>query len=248
MSSIITDLSVNKNWILRIGDNNEFTITFLNNGSPFNISSYTFFGLIRKFGSTTNLVSLTQDSGLTNNGAAGTLNVQVTKTNSELLVPSEYYFEIYYTIAGIENTLLHGTQIATREINPDAYDGSITVNVNLSGTELTLNVSLAGGSELQISSTTTTSTLTPDPSYDCFELTAQSGALTIANPSTDYGNFEIFMIRITPSNANALTFGSKYRGSGSALPTITTISKVMVITCLYDSNEDKYDVKYSEEV
>lgn len=95
----------------------------------------------------------------------------------------------------------------------------------------------------------TTATLTPSPTYDCFALTEQDESLTIANPSPAYGNFEIFTVRIKDNGtARALTFGNKYRAQGSALPTTTTISKVMNLVFMYDSTADKYDVKWSEEV
>lgn len=96
---------------------------------------------------------------------------------------------------------------------------------------------------------TTTTTLTPDGSYDAYELTAQASALTIANPSTDYANFDGFMARITDNGtARALTFGDKYRAQGEALPTTTTLGKVMIITALRDSTNDKYDTRFTEEV
>lgn len=92
-------------------------------------------------------------------------------------------------------------------------------------------------------STTTTTTLTPNvDNYDLFVITAQASGLTIANPSGTPVNGNGFMIRIKDNGtARALTFGSKYRAIGSALPTTTSISKTIYIPVVYNSDADKYD-------
>lgn len=137
------------------------------------------------------------------------------------------------------------------------YEETDEIIISENGEEITIIVSQEGISQaeldaalaINVSTQTTTTTLTPSPNYDAFELTAQASALTIANPSTDYQNFDGFMVRIKDNGtARALTFGGKYRAQGDALPTTTTISKVMVIVCIYDSTSDKYDTKFSEEV
>jgi len=93
-----------------------------------------------------------------------------------------------------------------------------------------------------------TDTLTPTPEFDAFEITAQAVNLTIANPLTDYANFHGFIIRLEDNGvARTLTFGNKYRNQGG-FPTTTTAGKTMIITCLFDSTNNKYDTHFSEEL
>lgn len=249
MSQIITDLSVQKEWIARRGFNNQFSIAFLEDGDPFDISDYTFSLNIRKIGDTANKLQLDQVEGLTNGGSSGMLTVQLSVEDSNLLRAQSYYYELNYSISGNPYGLLHGTLKIVQQYNDDQVSDSITIPVNLGGSEISMEVNLVGPVGLSVSTTTTTATLTPSPSYDAFEFTALASALDIANPSTAYGNFDPFIIRIKDDGtARALTFGNKYRAQSQALPTTTTISKVMVIVCLYDSTADKYDVTFTEEV
>lgn len=249
MSDIITNLSTPKNWELRIGDNNQFTIAFLLSSVAYNISAYTFIFSIRKFGSDSNILQLTQGSGITNGGASGVLTCQVTKTNSELLAQSEYYWECAYTIGGLDYTLFNGTLKAVKQLSSGTPTTSMTVNVNLAGTALTANITLALSQQTRTETVASTTTLTPDPmAYDLFEITLQAEALTIENPSTDLSVNDAFVIRITDNGtARAISFGSKYRAFGSALPTTTTINKTMYISIIRNVTDDKYDVLPSQE-
>jgi len=65
--------------------------------------------------------------------------------------------------------------------------------------------------------------------FDRYIRTAQSAAITISNPTMDIG--EVVAIQLTDNaTARAITFGSDYVGlSGLALPTITTVSKIMTM-------------------
>ena len=94
MSDIVTDISVNKNWQARKGYHNPFTFTFTNSGSAFNISGYTFSLQVRRFGSTTNLINLTQGSGLTNGGATGILTGQINAAATSSMSANEYYWQL----------------------------------------------------------------------------------------------------------------------------------------------------------
>lgn len=421
MADIVTDISVNKNWNARKGANNPVVFTFTQNGVAFDISSYNFSVQLRKFGRETNLLNLIEGSGVTNNGALGTLNVVFTSDNLSSLVADDYYWQMtvvhpdtlsYLWFQGTFNLFselytgdltttvnesidLNGTTVnasitlaasgggggssytftngLTESSGTVSLGGALTGNVSITGNQTenvtfgsatyanalnsfsaftdiavilgsgdvagattdrssislspsqhiytwnnaastslhqyflksdghtftvtgstrlllgTSNTTFNLGSDVtgdtyyrnssgyftrlpagtdghvltlasgipswaaptsgSISTQTSTATLTPSPSYDCFELTAQAEALTIANPSPAYGNFEIFVVRIKDNGtARALTFGNKYRAQGSALPTTTTISKVMNLVFMYDSTADKYDVKWSEEV
>lgn len=102
----------------------------------------------------------------------------------------------------------------------------------------------------RIISTASTATLTPNISlYDSFEITAQNGALLIANPTGAISNFEGFVIRVTDNGTSrALSYGNKYRAFGAALPTATTINKTLYLICIYNSTDDLYDVATREEL
>lgn len=246
MPEIVTDLSVTANWIARRGFNNSFTLTFLNGVSPFDISAYTFTAYIRKPGGDTNLVTLSQGVDITNNGAAGTLTVLLTAAKSQTIDAGGYYFEINYALSAVNYPLIHGIHNLLDQLNDQPTTTSLNVPVTMGGTNVDINVSLRD--QLSVSTTTSTATLTPTI-FDAYEITAQAEALTIANPSTDYSNFDGFIIRLEDNGtARALTWGNKYRAQGEALPSTTTLGKVMIITCLRDSTSDKYDVRFSEEV
>lgn len=88
-------------------------------------------------------------------------------------------------------------------------------------------------------------TLTPEiDTYDIFELTAQAAALTIANYTTSTpAPGEKIMIRITDNGtARAISFGSKYRALGVALPTTTTIYKTMYLGFIWNATITKWDL------
>jgi len=65
--------------------------------------------------------------------------------------------------------------------------------------------------------------------FDRYIRTAQSAAITIANPTMDIG--EVVAVQLTDNaTARAITFGAHYFGlDGLALPTTTTVSKVMTM-------------------
>lgn len=242
---INTDLSVLKEWIGRNGFNNPFTVTFTLSSSAYNISTYTFILNIRRFGATTNLLQLTQGSGLTNGGASGILSVQLTAAQTTTLGDGSYFYELTYMVDALPYGLLHGTFNNLSGNNAENQNNSVTVDVALAGTNVNMEISLVGSTlDTRTSSATSAATLTPNVSlYDFYVRTAQAEALTIANPIGTPVNGNAFVIRIKDNGtARAITFGNKYRAIGSALPTTTTISKVLYFAVVYDSNADKYDV------
>lgn len=247
MSQIITDLSVGKAWVARIGANNPFTLTFTNSGSAFNTAGYTFVLNIRKIGFDSNIIQLTQGSGITNGGVTGIVAIQLTAANTELLRSASYYYEINYTVGGLDYGLLHGTLSLVNQYNPDQANNSITIPVNLSGTALNMAVTLAGGG-ISVSTTTSTATLTPDGLTDAYALTAQAGTLTIANPSTDYSNFLGFMVRFYTASSQTFALGDKYRAQGEAFITNTTAGKTHILTAIRDSATNKYDTRITIQV
>ncbi len=146
MSLINTDLSKGKPWIARKGFNNQFTISFLNASVAYDISSYVFVLNIKKVLHQANVLQLSQSSGLTNGGASGVLTVQLSEANSNLLRAAGYYYEINYTVSTQSYGLLHGTLTLLDQYDNEQYNQNLTVNVNLAGTDVTMNITLAGGS------------------------------------------------------------------------------------------------------
>jgi hypothetical protein len=247
MSEIVTDLSVSKNWIARKGFNNQFTLTFLLSEVVFPITNYTFTLYIRKPGGTTNLVTLTQGSGLTNGGASGILTVLLSAANTATIDAGGYYFEIDYSLSGTSSPLMHGTFNLLDQLSDFTTSQDQTVEVVMEGTNVDISISLIGNS-LSVSTQTSTATLTPNGSFDAYELTAQAVGLTIANPSTDYSNFLGFMVRFYTASSQTFALGDKYRAQGEAFITNTTAGKTHILTAIRDSATNKYDTRITIQV
>lgn len=145
---INTDLSVQKRWVARRGYNNPFTLTITSSGSAYNVSSYVFVCNIRKIGASTNLLQLTEGLGITNGGATGVVTVQLSAANSTTLNEGSYYYEMYYTVGGLSYGLLHGTLDLVVQFNGENVDDSISISVNLAGTDVNIAVTLASAGSL----------------------------------------------------------------------------------------------------
>lgn len=104
---INTDLSINAVWVARYSSENGFTLTFTSSGA-FNISSYTFTLNIRRIGSDTNSLQLTQGSGITNGGASGILTVILSESQLSTINLSSYFYELSYVFSGKTYALLNG--------------------------------------------------------------------------------------------------------------------------------------------
>ncbi len=74
-------------------------------------------------------------------------------------------------------------------------------------------------------------------------ITAQTEALTIAEPTGSPVDGRKLIIRIKDNGtAIGITFNSIFTAIGVTLPTTTTISKVLYIGCIYNSNTTTWDV------
>jgi hypothetical protein len=252
------------NFKIRIGETSvPKVLTFVNSdGTPYDISGKGWKLPVKKTPSaTTNLFELSEGSGLTVQGSGSNqLKIEVTAEQASInKKQANVYFGTLFSEEE-DHTWLNGDW----EFHNGKYDGvteTDTITISEDGEDITITISQEGISQaeldaaieaalaLTIFTEDTLSSLIPHASYDAYELTAQAEALTIANPSVDYANFDGFIVRITDNGtARALTFGNKYRSQGEALPTTTTLGKVMIITCLRDSNTDKYDTRFTEEV
>lgn len=107
-----------------------------------------------------------------------------------------------------------------------------------------LNANFTELYETRVISAVSTATLTPDvDNYDMADITAQAASLTIANPTGTPSNGNGFVFRIKDNGtARGISFGTLYRGVGSALPTTTTLGKVMYFAMSYNSTDTKWDV------
>lgn len=147
---INTDLSIQHKWIARRGFNNSFTLTFTNNGSAFNVSTYTFVVNLRRIGGTTNLLQLTQAAGITNGGASGIVTIQLTAAQGNTIDADSYYYEVNYTVSSLSYGLLHGTLDLLTQYNPENENNDVEIDVNLAGTDVNLSIEIAGISQSEL--------------------------------------------------------------------------------------------------
>ena len=96
-------------------------------------------------------------------------------------------------------------------------------------------------------SSSTSGNITPTKeNFDRYIRTAQAAAITISNPTMDIG--EVMAVQLTDDGtARDITFGTHYMAlDGLALPTTTTVSKVMAMV-LEKVTATKVLVSYVEE-
>tara|TARA_R110001599_G_scaffold324626_1_gene536557 strand:- start:1801 stop:3204 length:1404 start_codon:yes stop_codon:yes gene_type:complete len=96
----------------------------------------------------------------------------------------------------------------------------------------------------RVVSNVSTATLTINSSTtDQSVITAQTEALTIAEPTGSPVDGRKLIIRIKDNGtAIGITFNAIFTAIGVTLPTTTTISKVLYIGCIYNSNTTTWDV------
>jgi len=96
----------------------------------------------------------------------------------------------------------------------------------------------------RVSSTTSTSTLTPDISAnDQYVLTAQAVALTVAAPTGTPVDGNRLIIRILDNGSSqTISWNATYTVIGTTLPTSTTANKTVYVGCIYNANNTRWDV------
>lgn len=99
-------------------------------------------------------------------------------------------------------------------------------------------------------SITTSATPTPDAeTQDMFIVTALGAAATFGAPTGNPTDNQILILRIQDDGtARALSWNSIYRaGSSVALPTTTTVNKMLYLVFIYNSIDSKWDlVQYDD--
>lgn len=106
-----------------------------------------------------------------------------------------------------------------------------------------LPYSFETGGAASVQAVASTSTLTPAATNDVVIVSAQAAALTIANPSGTEEEGRGFVLRIRDNGvARALTWGTKYRAVGGALPAATVAGGWLYLPATYNGTDDKWDV------
>jgi len=226
-------------------DGVSIVLTFMDGEDPYPINGKQWELPVKQTpGSKENVFKLTEGNGLTVQGTDNNqLKIDLDEENATQR-PVTYFWKLFSVTEN--KSTLNGSFIF-HDGRFDGVEQTDTVTVYENGSTIIINVG-SGEISLSIFTDDNLTTLTPSPAYDCYELTAQTDSLTIANPSTDYEDFEVFIVRLNTAGAETLTFGNKYRAQGVALPTTTTAGKVMILSFMRDDLSDKYDVRFTEQV
>jgi hypothetical protein len=142
-TNIVSHTGKNRDWICYKNGANRMTLTFTENSVAKDMSAYTFVVNIRKWGSSTNELQLTQGGGITNGGATGIVTIDLTKTQASTTLPGDsYFYEVVYTYDSKEYALLQkGLQLLAQGNSEDTT------------TSLSFTVTLAGASEVDVAVT-----------------------------------------------------------------------------------------------
>ena len=101
---------------------------------------------------------------------------------------------------------------------------------------------------VNVQSVTSSATVTATSLNELVSITAQAVNLTLDNPTGTFRDGQILNYRILDNGtARTITFGSKFLGFGSALPTTTVLSKYLLLSCQYNSVTDKFETLNSAE-
>src|SRR5574343_596458 len=93
-----------------------------------------------------------------------------------------------------------------------------------------------------VSSTASTSSLTPDAGFEAYHITALAANITINNPSGTWADGQGCGIRIKDNGSpRTITFGSNYVAFDVALPTTTIASKEIYIPFIYNATTAKWN-------
>lgn len=103
------------------------------------------------------------------------------------------------------------------------------------------------GGGAQVQTITSAAAVTPNATDDVVIISAQSGALTIANPAGIEADGQGFVLRIRDNGTAAeLTWGIAYRPVGGTLPATTTASQWAYLPAAYNAADDRWDVFFDQ--
>ena len=230
VAKIYSDQSRRVDWTVREDTDATLTLTVTDGGSAYDLSSTTFVCEFFATNSSTPFLSLTQGSGLTNGGAAGTLVITLTDTQLNLS-PNQYFWKLR-TTAPTDYLWFNG--IFT--VNGYTWEGGTDYNVSVALTvanneiNVTLVSASVGGSDatkqnLIITETTLTDAATIDIAQQNNVLATSRSTITftISNTST----FIYLTITLTGTSlvltfpANSKCVGADGQASGNNTCTLT---------------------------
>lgn len=92
------------------------TFTLTVSGSPVNLTGYTAAMKVRATPAADAVLSLTNGSGITLGGAAGTVAVVITATQTTAIPAGQYLYDLKLTSAGVVTRFIQGTFKVSAEI------------------------------------------------------------------------------------------------------------------------------------
>jgi hypothetical protein len=94
-----------------------------------------------------------------------------------------------------------------------------------------------------VSTTASTSSLTPDAGFDAYHVTALAAGITINNPSGTWSDGQGCVVRIKDNGTpRTIAFGANFVAFDAALPTTTVASKEIYIPFIYNATTAKWNV------
>ena len=252
-----TDISVACKWNARRANRNKLLITCLaTGGGAFSLVGYTAAFKVWKYGQEASpVISLTQASGITNSGAAGTLLLDITEAQSTIN-PDLYMMKLELTYPdGTVRTWINGMW----QLNGDIYDGaattSVTVNLNATGTPVTLNIATSAGDPLtSVQADVSGSTVTLDMANAVQKMFVGSAAVS-SNKTIALANNTaalVLNLKLLVTGAVSLTLPSNFKmadsrwNSGTKILTLTgSTSTRFELSATYDNVNLEWALKAS---
>lgn len=207
MTRFSTDISIQRDWIARKGNDNNVTINLTSGGSAFNVATYTGALYVFRLGADYNnlenaVISKTQGSGLTNGGAAGTWAAVITAANLSALQPDQYFWKFQVTHP---DATVHDWFNGQFTLQNERYVGdvstTVTGEINVGGTTIDAEISLGTGQWISIGTHSTS--LTFDSDKDIY-LDATGQTLTYTLAASGHNNGVGIILRLNkPTAVNA---------------------------------------------
>jgi hypothetical protein len=236
--------------------------TVIGNTSGTNTGDETVTTIKTKLGITTLSGSNTGDqslSGVTAVGAITSDNITVQALNKQSgLNNSEIYSTDLITGARCSmnsNGSMGLKNAGTFEVLFKATNATASYNleapVKSAGTytlALTSDLDAKQNREPNVQTVTSSATVTAVSTNDLVNITAQATGLTLANPTGTFYNGQIVSFRIKDNaTPRTIAYGAKFKAFGSALPTTTVASKITLLSAMYNSVADTFEMVNSQE-
>lgn len=221
-----------------------FVLTYAG-GDLSSVAGWTWKLLIRKnSGNQKDIILLTLGNGLSYEAYSSYTLVADFSVIQTSLEEGEYFWKLIRT--DIEEDWISGPAYFSYKAPTVSWDASAALTVNI--VNESLEISLVSASTVsegtRVQNISSSATITPDvDNYDAIDVSAQSVALTINNPTGSSKNMNGFVIRVKDDGtARAVSFGPIYRAVGVTLPTTTTLGNVLYMAIVYNVNDVKWDV------